>query len=316
MGTMRLGGVRVGVRHLSASVKSAIEGLIYLMQARQGMASDAAAEAVHVELFDRIAALDGHLREGEAAFRVYLRGFEPFVRAAQADLVLDRPIRPSALAGVFEYCSSRRPEAAQPSGHWVDANGLLEWLYRHRAAGVTHVRSDAAMAWWCIPRNQEVYGTPLAQLSASARSGALRYAIESQIAELPGAPGTRGSYEQWVYTLAQQSSGAALLEHDDTRALVLDRSIAVSANQREFARLSALFLRPLSVVSAARSARLPPATVRRFVNAGITLGRIHAAPATSVATPRPAPEPAATEAHKPTPGLFSRLLKRLVEGKH
>lgn len=317
MGSIRLGRVCVGVRHLSASVRSVIESLLHLMQARDGgSVVELSNQGTTVEMFDRIAALDEHRKRGEVAFRIYFRGFEPFVRAAQADLVIDRPIRPSALEQALAQAAAHRPAGARQVARTLSAGEVLRWLRANRSVRLVHLQV-VGLGWWCRPGSEEVYGTPLGQLGAPNPDSPLRILLDTSADEMPAAAGVRLSYEQWVYAIAQHSDGAALMEHDDQRALVLERSVAVAANNRDFARLSALFLRPVNVIEAARLGRVTTETVRRFLNASIVIGRLRAAEAP--ACPKPVTvdiEHAAVKpTAKPATGLFSRLFKRLVEGR-
>lgn len=185
----------------------------------------------------------------------------------------------------------------------------------NRSVRLVHLQV-VGLGWWCRPGSEEVYGTPLGQLGAPNPDSPLRFMLDES-EDMPAAPGVRLSYEQWVYAIAQHSDGAALMEHDDQRALVLERSVAVAANNRDFARLSALFLRPVNVSEAARLARVSAETVRRFLNASMVIGRLRTAemPASAKSVAVDSAEPVVRAASKPAPGLFSRLFKRLVEGR-
>lgn len=318
MGSIRLGNACVGVRHLSASVRSVVESLLHLMQVRDGSgAVDCGDQPICLELFDRIAALDEHRKLEVPAFRIYFRGFEPFVRAAQADLVIDRPIRPSDFDKALVQASARSPRDVKQVSRTLGASEVLRWLSRNRSAPLVHLRVVGMGVWWCGLCSEEVYGTPLGPLGSPNPDSPLHFLLDASLERMPAAPGVRLSFEQWVYAIAQHSDGKELLDHDDHRLLVLDRSVAVMANNRDFARLSALFLRPLSVVDAARLGRIAPESVRRFLNASLVIGRVRAIDRSTTAKPAPIDheQPAAESAPKPAPGLFSRLFKRLMEGR-
>lgn len=328
--------MRVGAGFLSAHVRSVVESFVYLMQRSPNPPDfELADSAVDVELFDQLSELQAHLKQG-AVRRVYIRGFEPFALAAMADAVIDRPLRPSVLQATLQRFGpaitpsrsvstreSAAPLRAAP-GLLLSADELLGWLNACGSAEGFELRSDSAHQWICKPALREVCG-------AALDVNALQFDVRPLSAAPPQLGGKPLGYDQWVYWIARCSSSAQLLDHDEQSLFMVERGALSVADSREFAKLAALMIRPVSVQRAAELARQPATVVRRFLNANQVLGRLRAMPATAPAiaagailpadrinapqaatnTPAPPPLPSAPPASR---NLFSRLLSRLLDG--
>jgi hypothetical protein len=336
----------VDVGFLSPVARSVIEGFVYLQKRSSQRAifelTSNGSQRPDVELFDRFADLQQRASQDGAAARIYLRGFEPFVLAAAADAVIDRPLRPSVLEAAVSQFQSRihsnrssatRAQLAFDAGVQLNPDQLLGWLNTHRSADSFVLSAGADRSWWCKPALREVHG---AALESSIRSFELCAAAETART----AAGKALDYGQWVYWIARCSSGEALLDHADDHLFRVERGALSAADSREFAKLAALLMRPVSVRRAAELARVPETDVRRFLNANQVLGRLRAMPAEAspdagaqgsavlasdridvhLAAPDAASEPApaaslSRRADKPPPrNLFSRLLNRLRQG--
>lgn len=325
MQPVKLDGLRIGMGALTPHVRSVIESFLYLLRGRLDRSAASADTVVEVEFFDRLADLQSHARSGRKAASIYLRGFEPFARAELADAVIDRPIRPTVLEATLNRIRQRSQSSAavavtpKAEALTYSADQMLQWLQQSGSAGAAHIRCGTA-DWWCSPALSEVCGTALETARKLIDSGPVCFAVEAAAAYAPPPTAKALPFDQWVFLLARQTSGAQLLGHDELSTFSITRSVLSATENREFARLSALFLRPHSVQQAALLARTSAETVRQFLNANIVLGRASLAQrAAEVRSSVPpvvaqADVPPAAAASTQTGNLFSRLFRRLVAG--
>lgn len=319
--------MQVGVEYLSAKVRSVVESFVHLLRLQQAwpfaLSTPAASAQSEIQLFDRIDRLKQHANSGTAAYRIYLRGFESFAVATGADAVIERPFRPSTLLATLDRLHSERfaKPATEASAFKtekplsLDADQLLTWLNSCRSAEAFELSAANGRRWWLRPALREVRG-------ASLESPATQFQLQACATSTPPANEKSLTFDQWVFWLSRSSNGASLLEHDEQCLFVVERGALSVADSREYAKLAALLIRPVSVGRAAELARVAPAQVRRFLNANQVLGRLraiplnHTEPVGSISPEDIILPPAKPRAPAPSGGrnLFSRLLNRLLSG--
>lgn len=293
--------VRVGVGHLSDAARSVFESFLALIDSG-GVQFVPTLDAALIEFFDRAETLDRHSSQTASAARIYLRGYEPAANAPAADAVLDRPIRPTALAAVLRHYSTGRETAvASDTMMEVDGDGLLHWIHHHRIDEWTSIEADDGRQWYCHPARRRVSGDSIRGATPTTRFRISRAHAHGQ------ATGDTQFFQDWVWSVARCSGGLRLIDHDDSSPLLLERAPTFSSETRRFARLVGAFLRPNTVTGAAATMRVPVSEVRSFLNGAILLHwiRCSGSPVQSKA-PQKAPDQ----------GIFSRLLRRLTEATH
>jgi hypothetical protein len=290
MQSVKIVGMRIGTSSLAAHVCSVVESCVYLLKTRLERAAPAVGPVVEVEFFDRLVDLQAHIRERRSGFCIYLRGFEPFARADYADAVIDRPIRPMVLEATLNRlrhhsdAPNKTVKGAGSETMTLSPDQMLHWLHRSSGSDAVNIGSGS-VNWWCSPSLAELRGTSLDAACRLAPPAPTQFTVETgaSAAPLPTMPVV--PFDQWIFLIARHSSGAQLLDHEEHRAFKISRSVLNASDNRDFARLSAIFLRPHSVQHAAQLSRTTVTTVRQFLNANIVLGRV-----TLVEQPAPRPQ--------------------------
>lgn len=329
--------LRICTRHLAPHVRSVIESLIALLQTGTQTIPDGAGEhASQLLFFDRIAALEAYLQG--CAFPhpelVYVRGFEGFAHAFNAEHVLDRPIKPSALAAILTATQQKTLDAerrrvqmeASTRGLHLDADALMALLAEEGAQRQRILVEDPQGHRWLLDFAQRrVTGE---MVDAIAQPPPHQGWSTLSAAQWSGSSTQSFSLDRWVYWLSRASHAPRLFRHADADRLQLDRAAIAAADGKDFVRLTVIFQRGASVRDASSASGLPAALVRGFLNANAVLGKLRAAPApgpgpglqppVDVDLPKamPAATANATVLRPPGPvtpsrGLFSRLLQRL-----
>lgn len=314
---------------LSAHVRSMVESLIQLLKPNARLLTRLQAADCHLLFFDRIADAENYLAHCPIPHPsvVYVRGFEAYTHAFCAEHVLDRPLRPSAMAKVLDHAATRTrasapgsdlpamSEPALPS----DADALLESLGAVAASGQRVVAECSDRRRWLIDLAQRSVTGEVVEITHPPveRTWSLHPA-ESWSGEL----GPVVALELWLYWLAKGCRGTQLLRFDDATRLQLGRAAIAAMAGREFVRLTVIFQRGASVHEACAVTGLLPGVVRSFLNVNSLLDNLRALTPTVAVTPvtTAAPAPAArvqsipSERRPAAPqpkGLFARLLSRL-----
>lgn len=325
--------LRICTRHLAPHVRSVIESLIALLQTGAQTIPDGAAEnASQLLFFDRIGALDTYLQSCPFPHPelVYVRGFEGFAHGFNAEHVLDRPIKPSALAAILAATQQKTLDAerrrvqleATTRGLQLDADALMALLGEEGMQRQRILVEDAQGQRWLLDFVQRrVTGDVV---DAAAHAPPHQGWSTASTTQWSGASTQSYSLDRWLFWLARATQAPRLFQHSDADRLQLDRAAIAAADGKDFVRLTVIFQRGASVSEASAASGLSPALIRGFLNASAVLGKLKAAPPpgslplapTAVPKSPPVAAPNAAVLRPPGPvtparGLFSRLLSRL-----